>query len=180
MMLRESKFHVGEGFRRMKLRKKAERPSSFYRAPEIQERGRSLKRDSSHEGIGLGISTSDDQKTPDKPNKEWPDEDMTEDPKIQNYSSRRPRVFVRCNTPKGIPIKHPRYGDPVVAVQEVLMHGGVLLPVGREEEGLLLRVSTDQVRAVREKRRREREGTSTAGRAAIGMMHEPCYLRDYG
>jgi hypothetical protein len=179
-MFRESKAHVGEGFRRMKLRKKTERPSSFYRAPEIQERGRSLERDSSDEGIGLGISTPDEQKIPDKPSREWPDEDedMTEDPKIQNYSSRRPRVMVRRNTPKGIPIKHPRYGDPVVAVEEVLMHGGVLLPVGREGDGLLLRVSTDQVRAVREKRRREREGTSTAGRAAIGTVHEPCYLRD--
>ncbi|KAI4760682.1 hypothetical protein E4T51_06344 [Aureobasidium sp. EXF-12344] len=157
-MPQESKIHVGEGFRRMKLRKKAERPSSFYRAPEIQERGRSLERDSSQEIIGLGISTPDEQETPDTGSREWSDEEMTEDPKIQNYSSRRPRPPVfRRNTEKPKPAVLPPYGDPVVAIQDVLVYGGVLLPVGREGDGLLVRVSTDQVRAVRETHRLKRE-----------------------
>jgi len=179
-MPRESKFHIGEGFRRMKLRKKAERPSSFYRAPEIQERGRSLSRDSNQDAIGLGISTPDEQETSDKPSRELADEEMADDPKIQNYSSRRPTLLIRSKTPKAREAVLPRYGDPVVAIQEVLLYGGLLIPVGREGDGLLLRVTTDQVRAVRETRRREREGTSTAGRAAIGKTHEPCYLRDSG
>jgi hypothetical protein len=177
-MPRESKSHVGEGFRRMKPRKKGQKPSSFYRAPEVQERGKSLDSDSNVESIGLGISTSDEKKTPDKPSKEWSGEEMAEDPKIQDYSSRRPPVLVRCTTPKPRQTVLPRYGDPVLAVQELLLFGGALIPVGREGEGLLMRVSTDQVRAVRETRRREREGTSNAGRAAIGIMHEPCYPRD--
>jgi hypothetical protein len=175
---RRFKIQMGEGFRRMKLRKKSERASSFYRAPEIQEGGKSLERDSSVEGIGLGITIPNEDKTPDKPSEEWPGEEMAEDPKIQDYSSRRLPVLVRCTTPKAKQTVSPRYGDPVLALQEVILFGGALLPVGREGEGLLMRVSTDQVRAVRETRRREREGTSTAGRAAIGIMHEPCYLRD--
>lgn len=178
-MPQESQMHVDEGFRRMKLRKKAERSSSFYRAPEIQERGRSLEHDSSQEIIGLGISTPDEKETLDTGSREWSDEEMTEDPKIQNYSSRRPRPpLFRRNTEKPKPAVLPPYGDPVVAIQNVLVYGGVLLPVGREGEGLLVRVSTDQVRAVRETHRRKREGTLKAGRAVIVMMHEPCYLRD--
>jgi hypothetical protein len=162
----------------MKLRRKAERPSSFYRAPEIQERGRSLERDSNQKIIGLGISTPDEQETPDTGSREWSDEEMTEDPKIQNYSSRRPRLLIRRDTEKARPAVLPPYGDPVVAIQEVLVYGGVLLPIGREGGGLLVRLSTDQVRAVRETHRLKREGTFTAGRAEIVIMHEPCYLRD--
>lgn len=171
---------MGDGFRRMKLRKKGARSSSFYRAPEIQERGRSLERDSNQErpeqGIGLGISIPDEDRPFNSPRRILPD-DMADDPKIQNYSSRRLPLLVRRDTPKPKEAVVPSYGDPVLAVQEVLLHGGVLLSVGREGDGLL-RVSTDQVRVVRERRRREREGTSVAGRAAIGMTHEPCYLRD--
>lgn len=176
----ETSPQMSDGFRRMKLRKKGGRPSSFYRAPEIQERGRSLERDSNQErpglGIGLGISIPDEDRPFDSPRRVLPD-DMADDPKIQNYSSRRLPLLIRRDTPKARQAVGPRYGDPVLAVQEVLLHGGVLVPVGREGDGLL-RVSTDQVREVRERRRREREGTSTAGRAAIGMTHEPCYLRD--
>ena len=164
----------------MKLRKKVGKSSSFYRAPEIQERGRSLERDSKPERIGLciglGISIPDEDRPFNSPRRVLPD-DMADDPKIQNYSSRRLPLLIRRDTPKPRQRVLPRYGDPVLAVQEVLLHGGVLLPVGREGDGLL-RVSTDQVRVVRERRRREREGTSTAGRAAIGMAHEPCCLRD--
>ncbi|KEQ77685.1 hypothetical protein M436DRAFT_36916 [Aureobasidium namibiae CBS 147.97] len=158
-MPRESNAHTGEGFRRMKLRKKAGRSSSFYRAPEIHERGRSLERDSNQEriglGIGLGISIPDRDRPFDSPRRVLPD-DMADDPKIQNYSSRRLPLLIRRDTPKPRQTVAPRYGDPVLAVQEVLLHGGVLLPVGREGDGLL-RVSTDQVRVVRERRRRERE-----------------------
>ena len=50
----------------------------------------------------------------------------------------------------------PRWDDPVSAVREVLMDGGLLLRAGHTG---LMRVTVEQVHAVRERRRREREGT---------------------
>lgn len=181
-MPRENNSHVGEGFRRMKLRKKAERPSSFYRAPEIQERGRSLKRDSDQDGlglgIGLGISMPDEESTPEKAESEWQGEEMADDPKIQNYASRQPSLSIRRKTERAEPADVPRADDPVAAIQRMLLEGGALLRTGREENEGLIWVSVDAVRMIREGRRREREGMFAAGRAATGIVHEPCYLMD--
>ncbi|KAH0356561.1 hypothetical protein KCU81_g346, partial [Aureobasidium melanogenum] len=160
-MPRENNSHVGEGFRRMKLRKKAERPSSFYRAPEIQERGRSLKRDSDQDGlglgIGLGISMPDEESTPEKAESEWQGEEMADDPKIQNYASRQPSLSTRRKTERAKPADVPRADDPVAAIQRMLLEGGALLRTGREENEGLIWVSVDAVRMIREGRRRERE-----------------------
>ncbi|KAG9683319.1 hypothetical protein KCU95_g11690, partial [Aureobasidium melanogenum] len=160
-MPRENNSHVGEGFRRMKLRKKAERPSSFYRAPEIQERGRSLKRDSDQDGlglgIGLGISMPDEESTPEKAESEWQGEEMADDPKIQNYASRQPSLSIRRKTERAEPADVPRADDPVAAIQRMLLEGGALLRTGREENEGLIWVSVDAVRMIREGRRRERE-----------------------
>ncbi|KAG9625991.1 hypothetical protein KCV04_g11996, partial [Aureobasidium melanogenum] len=160
-MPRESNAHVGEGFRRMKLRKKAERPSSFYRAPEIQERGRTLERDSDQEGlglgIGLGISMADEESSPGKSDSEWPGEDMADDPKIQNYSTRQPSLLIRRKTERAEQAVLPRADDPVVAIQHMLLEGGALVRTGREEDEGLVCVSVDAVRMIRDGRRRERE-----------------------
>ncbi|KAH0368688.1 hypothetical protein KCU65_g3894, partial [Aureobasidium melanogenum] len=183
-MPRENNSHVGEGFRRMKLRKKAERPSSFYRAPEIQERGRTLERDSDQEGlglgIGLGISMPDEEDIPKKLDSEWQGEDMADDPKIQNYSSRQPSLLIRRKTERAEKADVPRADDPVVAIQKMLLEGGALLRTGREGDEGLICVSVDAVRIIRERRGREREGMYmfAAGRAATGIVHEPCYLMD--
>ncbi|KAG9685272.1 hypothetical protein KCU95_g12471, partial [Aureobasidium melanogenum] len=124
-MPRESNSHVGEGFHRMKLGKKAERPSSFYRAPEIQERGRSLERDSDQEGlgldIGLGISMPDEESSPEKADSEWQGEEMADDPKIQNYSSRQPSLLIRRKTERAEQTVLRRADDPVVAIQRMLL-----------------------------------------------------------
>ncbi|KAG9679316.1 hypothetical protein KCU99_g3115, partial [Aureobasidium melanogenum] len=160
-MPRESNTHVGEGFRRMKLRKKAERPSSFYRAPEIQERGRTLERDSGQEGlglgIGLGISMADEESIPEKADSEWQGEEMADDPKIQNYSTRQPSLLIRRKTERAEAAVLPRADDPVVAIQDMLLGGGALLRTGREEDEGLMCVSVDAVRRIRDGRQRERE-----------------------
>ncbi|KAI4748173.1 hypothetical protein E4T50_01589 [Aureobasidium sp. EXF-12298] len=160
-MPRESNAHVGEGFRRMKLRKKAERPSSFYRAPEIQERGRTLERDSGQEdlglGIGLGISMADEESIPEKADSEWQGEEMADDPKIQNYSTRQPSLLIRRKTETAEAAVLPRADDPVVAIQHMLLGGGALVRTGREEDEGLMCVSVDEVRRIRDGRRRERE-----------------------
>ncbi|KAH0160041.1 hypothetical protein KCU67_g6882, partial [Aureobasidium melanogenum] len=161
-MPRESNAHIGEGFRRMKLRKKAERPSSFYRAPEIQERGRTLERDSGQEGlglgIGLGISMADEESIPEKADSEWQGEEMADDPKIQNYSTRQPSLLIRRKTERAEAAVLPRADDPVVAIQHMLLGGGALVRTGREENEGLMCVSVDEVRRIRDGRRREREG----------------------
>lgn len=181
-MPRQSNSHVGAGFRRMKLRKKTERPSSFYRAPEIQERGRTLERNSDQEGlglgIGLGISMPDEESTLEKSNSEWPGEEMADDPKIQNYASRQPSLSIRRKIERAEPADVPRADDPVAAIQRMLLEGGALLRTGREEDEGLIWVSVDAVRMIREERRREREGMFAAGRAATGIAHEPCHLMD--
>lgn len=166
----------------MKLRKKAERPSSFYRAPEIQERGRTLERDSGQEGlglgIGLGISMADEESIPEKADSEWQGEEMADDPKIQNYSTRQPSLLIRRKTERAEAAVLPRADDPVVAIQDMLLGGGALLRTGREEDEGLMCVSVDAVRRIRDGRQREREGMFATGRAAVGIAHEPCYLRD--
>ncbi|KAG9546928.1 hypothetical protein KCU71_g16669, partial [Aureobasidium melanogenum] len=160
-MPRGSSSHVGEGFRRTKLRKKAERPSSFYRAPEIQEKGRTLERDSDQEGfglgIGLGISMADEGSIPEKADSEWQGEEMADDPKIQNYSSRRPSLLIRRKTERLERTVLPRADDPVVAIQRMLLEGGALVRTGREEDEGLICVSVDAVRIIRDGRRRKRE-----------------------
>ncbi|KAK6007123.1 hypothetical protein QM012_006131 [Aureobasidium pullulans] len=182
-MPRETNSHVGEGFRRMKLRKKAERPSSFCRAPEIQERGRTLERASDQEGlgtgIGLGINMPDFEKLPkETPDSEMLGEEMADDPKIQNYALRQPSLLLRRDTERAEQAVFPRPDDPVVAIQKLITEGGALLRTGRDEDEGLMCVSVDAVRMIRDRRRREREGVFAAGRAAIGITHEPCYLRD--
>lgn len=180
-MRRESNSHVGEGFRRVKLRKKSERPSSFYRAPEIQERGRTLERASDQEGlglgIGLGISMPDSESLPaEEPEAEWREEEMADDPKIQNYSSRQPTFMIRRNKERAEQALLPRLDDPVVAIQRLLTEGGALIRTGHDEDEGLMCVSVEAVRMIRERNRREREGMLATGRAAIGIAHEPCYL----
>lgn len=146
------------GFRRVH-RRHSTKPSSFYRAPELQARGRSLDRRAHQRVQGLGISngSSDDE----DPSSDL--EDMTENAKIKNYASfvarappmttrRRERTTARASASR----------DPAIAIQQVLMLGGLLLRTGHEE---LMRVSLEQVAAVREKRRQTRQGTSSNSEA---------------
>lgn len=168
----------------MKLRKKAERPSSFYRAPEIQQRGRTLERASDQQGlglgIGLGISIPDLESVPmqdeDIPAEYPEDEEMADDPKIQNYSSRQPTLLIRRNKERAEQTLVPRLDNPVMAIQKMLTEGGALIRTGRDEDEGLMCVSIDAVRMIRARHRREREGVFATGRVAIGMVHEPCYL----
>ncbi|KAI5208906.1 hypothetical protein E4T38_02623 [Aureobasidium subglaciale] len=151
-MSSESRFHMGAGFRRIKLRKGVQRSDDFYRAPELKVRGRTMERKlgGQQEVIGLGIDTWEE------PSSEWQDMDdeMTDDPRIQDYSSRPPIREVRLKA-KEVPRlpQLPHYGDPVEAIQQVLVHGGLLLRAGHDG---LLRVTPEHVLVVREKVARER------------------------
>ncbi|KAI5209599.1 hypothetical protein E4T39_00907 [Aureobasidium subglaciale] len=149
-------FQMGAGFQRIKSRRNIQKPDDFYRAPELKVRGRSMERKSGQrEAIGLGIDT------PEEFSSEWRDEDdeMTDDPRIQEYSS-RPPVWQARRKEEEVPQlpQLPHYGDPVEAIQQVLEHGGLLLRAGYDG---LIRVTLEHVLVVREKgareRRRERE-----------------------
>ncbi|THX00350.1 hypothetical protein D6D13_09583 [Aureobasidium pullulans] len=141
--------------RRTRAHNYVEKPSSYYRAPEIQATGKSLDRSMNQapQNIGLGIGEWGDQST--HQSNEWDAEEMTENPRVQNYSSRSTTSVMRRRSLRVEQIPDiPRWDDPVSAVREVLMDGGLLLRAGYTG---LMRVTVEQVHAVRERRRRERE-----------------------
>ncbi|THW45322.1 hypothetical protein D6D21_04450 [Aureobasidium pullulans] len=145
--------------RRTRAHNHVEKPSSYYRAPEIQATGKSLDRSMNQApqniglGIGLDIGEWGDQST--HQSNEWDAEEMTENPRVQNYSSRSTTSVMRRRSLRVEQVPDiPRWDDPVSAVREVLMDGGLLLRAGHTG---LMRVTVEQVHAVRERRRRERE-----------------------
>ncbi|THY93230.1 hypothetical protein D6C92_05462 [Aureobasidium pullulans] len=145
--------------RRTRAHNYVEKPSSYYRAPEIQATGKSLDRSMNQApqniglGIGLDIGEWGDQST--HQSNEWDAEEMTENPRVQNYSSRSTTSVLRRRSLRVEQVPDiPRWDDPVSAVREVLMDGGLLLRAGHTG---LMRVTVEQVHAVRERRRRERE-----------------------
>jgi hypothetical protein len=144
------------------------RPSSFYRAPEIQERVRSTDQegiDQRVQGLGLVIANPDDHWTYWEPEDQttdgksdnkrpgWASDEMADDPKIIHYADRAMTMVVRRK--KEVVKSVARVDDPALAIQQVLMSGGLLMRTGHDG---LLRVTVEHVEAVRAKRRTERQG----------------------